>query len=87
MLHRYAPEAQKVLAAGHLLGFTGPVTFKKSDELRAAARMAPRDRVLVETDSPYLSPEPMRKQKINEPALVVHVAAAIAKEWGSAPRK
>jgi TatD DNase family protein len=58
------------------------VTFKKNDALREAARNLPRDRVVVETDAPYLTPEPMRKQKINEPAMVVHVAAAIAKEWG-----
>jgi TatD DNase family protein len=57
------------------------VTFKKSDELREAARRTPHDRLLVETDSPYLTPEPMRKQKTNEPAMVVHVAQAIANVW------
>jgi TatD DNase family protein len=58
------------------------VTFKKNDALREAARNLPRDRAVVETDAPYLTPEPMRKQKTNEPAMVIHVAAAIAKEWG-----
>ena len=75
-------EARQIIAAGYYLGFTGAVTFKKNDELREAARITPRDRLLVETDSPYLSPEPMRKQKTNEPAFVVHVAQTIADVWG-----
>jgi TatD DNase family protein len=71
-------EAKRILDAGHWLGFTGPVTFKKSDELRAVVKLTPLDRLLVETDAPYLTPEPMRKQKINEPALVVQVALTVA---------
>jgi TatD DNase family protein len=71
-------EARRILDAGYLLGFTGPITFKKSDELREAVKLTPMDRLLVETDAPYLSPEPVRKQKINEPALVMHVARAVA---------
>ena len=65
-----------------LLGFTGPITFKKNDALRDVVRADPRDRVLVETDSPYLTPEPMRKHKINEPAMVVHVAAEVGRVKG-----
>jgi TatD DNase family protein len=72
-------EARRILDAGYLLGFTGAVTFIKSDELREVARMAPADRIVVETDAPYLSPEPMRRQKVNEPALVIHTAAAVAR--------
>lgn len=75
-------ESKRIAERGYLIGFTGPVTFKKNDALREAARNLPRDQVVVETDAPYLTPEPMRKQKTNEPAMVVHVAAAIAKEWG-----
>jgi TatD DNase family protein len=75
-----ASEAKRILDAGYYLGFTGPVTFKKSDELRTVARFTPADRLLVETDSPYLSPEPFRGQKVNEPALVMHVAKRIAAE-------
>ena len=75
-------EARKILDAGYLLGFTGAVTFKKNDELRAACKLVPLDRILVETDAPYLTPEPLRKQKTNEPALVVHVAAAVADVHG-----
>ena len=71
-------EARRILDAGFLLGFTGPITYKKSDELREAVRLTPIDRLLVETDAPYLSPEPMRKQKVNEPSLVTHIAAAVA---------
>jgi TatD DNase family protein len=77
-----APQAQEILDAGYWLGYTGPITFKKSDALREAVRLTPLDRLLVETDAPYLTPEPMRKQKINEPALVVHVAAMAAKIKG-----
>jgi TatD DNase family protein len=76
------PEAQRVLDAGYLLGFTGVVTFKNSDELKEVVKITPMDRLLVETDAPYLSPEPMRKQKVNEPALVMHTAAAVAQLKG-----
>ena len=71
-------EADRILAAGYYLGFTGVVSFKKSDELRTIAAAAPADRILVETDAPWLSPEPVRKFKVNEPAFVMHVAAAVA---------
>ena len=71
-------ESKKVLDAGYLLGFTGVITFKNSGELREAVKNCPSDRLLVETDAPYLSPEPLRKQKVNEPALVMHVAAMVA---------
>ena len=71
-------QARRVWDAGHLTGFTGVVTFRNGQELREIAAEAPADRILVETDAPYLSPEPMRKQKINEPALVVHTAAVLA---------
>lgn len=71
-------EALRILDAGYLLGFTGPITFKKSDELREVVRLTPMDRMLVETDAPYLSPEPVRKEKVNEPAWVTHVAAGVA---------
>lgn len=71
-------EARSILDAGHLIGFTGVVTFKKTEELRQIARFVPADRMLIETDAPYLSPEPMRSQKVNEPALVAYVCRAIA---------
>jgi TatD DNase family protein len=77
-----AGEAEKILAAGHLISFTGPITYKKNDALRDVVRAVPLDRLMVETDAPYLSPEPMRKQKINEPSLVVHTAAVVARMKG-----
>jgi TatD DNase family protein len=76
-------EARQILDQGYLLGFTGAATFKKADALRGAVRLTPLDRMVVETDAPYLSPEPMRKQKVNEPALVVHVAEVVAREKGT----
>lgn len=75
-------EAESILAAGHLVSFTGPITYKKNDALREVVRRVPLDRLMVETDSPYLSPEPMRAQKTCEPALVMHTAAKVAEVKG-----
>jgi TatD DNase family protein len=75
-------EAARIVAAGYLLGFTGPITFKKNDALREVVRATPLDRILVETDAPYLSPEPMRKVKTNEPSFVVHTARVVAEVKG-----
>ena len=77
-----APEAERILAAGHLISFTGPVTYKKNDALRDVVRLVPLDRLMVETDAPYLSPEPRRSQKVNEPALVMYTAAKVAEVRG-----
>lgn len=71
-------EARRILDAGYLLGFTGAITFKKAEALREVVGFVPGDRMLIETDAPYLAPEPVRKQKVNEPALLVHTACAIA---------
>jgi TatD DNase family protein len=71
-------QARRVIEQGYLIGFTGPVTFKKNDALRAVVEACPVDRILVETDAPYLTPEPMRKQKTNEPSMVVHTARVVA---------
>ena len=57
------------------------MTFKKSVELQEFAKVVPADRILIETDAPYLAPEPFRG-KINEPALVVHTAAMLAQLRG-----
>mgnify|MGYP001181843114 CR=1 FL=1 len=78
-------EADEIWSAGHWLSLTGVVTFKKSDELREVARRLPEERIMVETDSPYLSPEPVRSMRPNEPATVVHTAARIAQERGMSP--
>jgi TatD DNase family protein len=72
-----AAMAEECLAMGLYISFAGMVTYKKSDELRAIATTIPDDRILIETDSPYLSPEPVRKIKRNEPAQVKHTAECL----------
>lgn len=75
-------EADAILEAGYLLGFTGPITYKKNDALRDVVRQTPDDRLLIETDSPYLTPEPMRKQKTNEPGFVRYVGEMVGRIKG-----
>lgn len=74
--------AQQCLELGLYISFAGMVTFKKSDELREVALQVPEDRLLVETDSPYLSPEPFRGKRPNEPARVQHTLECLAKVRG-----
>jgi TatD DNase family protein len=69
--------AQACLAMGLHLSFAGMLTYKNAADLREVAAQVPPDRVLVETDSPYLSPVPLRGKR-NEPANVVHTAACLA---------
>ena len=76
-----AETAAECVALGLYISFAGMVTFKKSDDLRAVAATIPADRILVETDSPYLSPEPRRGSR-NEPANVAHTAACLAEVRG-----
>jgi TatD DNase family protein len=73
-----ADQAKQLLDRGYYLSFTGVVTFKNADATRAAAEAVPLDRLMVETDAPYMSPEPVRRQKPNEPALMVHTARLLA---------
>src|SRR5204863_4188758 len=74
-------EARLALDRGCYLSFSGIVSFKAADDVRAAAALAPADRVLVETDSPYLAPAPHRG-KPNEPAYLPLVGAALADARG-----
>ena len=69
--------ARAALDLGFHISFSGIVTFRNADDLRAVAAFVPWDRLLIETDSPYLAPVPHRG-KVNEPAFVAHVAAQIA---------
>ncbi len=69
------------LARGYYVSFAGNVTFPKAEELRTAAAQVPRDRILAETDSPYLAPQPLRG-RTNEPANVVHTVAVLAAARG-----
>lgn len=71
-------QTKMVLDKGFFISFTGVVTFKNADIARQAARIVPVERLMIETDCPYMSPAPMRKQKINEPALMVHTARFLA---------
>lgn len=72
-----ASQLERALTLGAYVSFAGNVSFPKSEELRAAARLVPDDRLLVETDSPFLSPVP-RRGRPNEPANVVMVGSAVA---------
>lgn len=84
VLHCYTggPElAQKAVELGLYVSFTGILTFKKSDALRAIAAALPADRILVETDAPYLAPGKMRGKR-NEPAYVVETARTLAETRG-----
>lgn len=69
--------ARQYLDMGFYLSFAGPVTFKNAAKLQEVAKYCPLDRLLVETDSPYLAPVPLRGQR-NEPAYVRHVAQMVA---------
>jgi TatD DNase family protein len=80
VLHSFSTSwsvAEAALDQGYYLGFTGPITFKKADALRAVAAQVPLDRILVETDGPFLTPHPYRGKR-NEPAYVRHIAACLA---------
>lgn len=70
--------ADRALDLGFYLGFTGPVTFKKADDLRRVAARVPNDRILVETDAPFLTPHPHRGKFPNRPAYVRFVAERLA---------
>jgi TatD DNase family protein len=76
------PTMRECVELGLHISFAGMVTYKKSDALRAIAREVPDNRILIETDAPYLSPEPVRSQRPNEPALVVHTARCLAELRG-----
>jgi TatD DNase family protein len=70
-------ECQQFLDCGFFISFSGIVTFKNATHLQEVVRYMPLDRILIETDSPYLSPMPLRG-KINEPAHLVHTCNFIA---------
>lgn len=78
--------AHRALALGHYISFSGIITFRKSGALRAIAADVPLDRLLVETDAPFLAPEPHRGER-NEPAYVAHTAAALARVRGVTDRE
>ena len=84
MMHCFTepwPIAEKALGQGFHISLSGIVTFKKAEEVQDVARRVPLERLLIETDSPYLAPVPYRG-KPNEPAYVSHVGRFIAAERG-----
>ncbi|MGN7678324.1 MAG: TatD family hydrolase, partial [Anaplasma sp.] len=76
--------AKSCLDAGLYISFSGILTFKNASELREVAKFVPRDRVLVETDSPFLCPEPHRG-KTNSPAMTKFVVECLSGIWGESP--
>ena len=76
--------ARAALDLGFFISFSGIVTFRNAEDLRQVARFVPLDRLLIETDSPYLAPVPFRG-KTNQPAYVAHVGAAVAALRGITP--
>ena len=76
--------ARGALELGFYISFSGILTFKNAEPLRALARTLPQDRVLVETDCPFLAPVPLRGRR-NEPAFVVHTADVLARAWDVEP--
>jgi TatD DNase family protein len=83
VLHCFSspPLLEPALERGWYVSFAGNVTYPKAPELREAAARVPEDRILAETDSPYLAPQPARGKR-NEPAYVVHTVAALAAARG-----
>jgi TatD DNase family protein len=82
-----ADQAQTIIDKGFYISFTGAVTFKNAKNVRQAAEAVPIEKMMIETDCPYMSPEPMRKQRINEPALLVYTAEFLAELKGLLPEE
>jgi hydrolase, TatD family len=78
--------AKEYLKLGYCISFAGPLTFKKAPKLQEACRIIPRDRLLIETDSPYMAPEPVRGTR-NEPANVRYVGLKLAELRGETPEE
>ena len=81
-----ADQAARSLAAGFYLSFAGNVTYPKSTTIQAVAATTPADRILIETDAPFLAPIPLRGQT-NEPAYVAHTARFVAELRGISPHQ
>ena len=81
-----AETAKEYLRLGYYISFAGPLTFKKAPKLTEAAKIVPKDRLLIETDSPYMAPEPVRGRR-NEPANVRYVGMKLAELRGETPEE
>ncbi|MBL7214374.1 MAG: TatD family hydrolase [Phycisphaerae bacterium] len=85
VIHCYGGDAEqtaRVLENDFYISFTGTVTFNRSEYLREVAKMIPLERLMLETDCPYISPHPVRNIRPNEPALLVHTAQCLADVHG-----
>jgi TatD DNase family protein len=81
VMHSYCGSrdaAMEFVDMGLYISFSGMLTYKKNDDIRSIAADIPLDRILIETDCPYLSPEPKRAERPNEPAKIVHTADVLA---------
>jgi TatD DNase family protein len=78
--------AEHAVALGHYISFSGILTFKNARDIQETAKVLPLERILVETDAPYLAPMPNRGKR-NEPAFVAHTAAFLAKLRGETPER
>ena len=78
--------AKEYLKLGYYISFAGPLTFKKAPRLQEAVKLVPKDRLLIETDSPYMAPEPVRGRR-NEPANVRYVGLKMAELRGEEPEE
>jgi TatD DNase family protein len=78
--------AKEYLKLGYYISFAGPLTFKKAPRLQEAVKLVPKDRLLIETDSPYMAPEPVRGRR-NEPANVRYVGLKMAELRGEKPEE
>ena len=78
--------AKEYLKLGYFISFAGPLTFKKAPRLQEAVKLVPKDRLLIETDSPYMAPEPVRGRR-NEPANVRYVGLKMAELRGEKPEE
>ena len=81
-----AEMAKEYLKLGYYISFAGPLTFKKAPKLQEAALFVPKDRLLIETDSPYMAPEPVRGRRI-DPVNVRYVGMKLAELRGETPEE
>ena len=81
-----AEMAHELTKRGWYVSFSGTLTFKNAERVRAAARAVPRDRLLIETDAPYLAPHPHRG-KLNHSGLLIHTLETLAEQWGCTPEE
>ena len=81
-----AEMAKELVRRGWYISFSGTLTFKNAERVRAAAMAVPKDRLLVETDAPYLAPHPLRG-RLNHSGLLVHTLETLAELWGCTPQQ